>query len=205
MRLAGMIIIGTLVVGAQSCSVWRWMEGKPSRQPINATVEEMNLDEKAILAEVDQLKNATLIGEDDEAEGLYDEAVHALTQRGSHIEGILIEQLNTSDNAGVRYGILNVLDAIGTRRSVEPIIETIMDPDALVAQKALFSIEAITGHQMVPETGVKDGIPAIPLNENGGEAEALQTFTTWHGQNGQNLYDNWTSWWGRNKDTVKIE
>ena len=82
---------------------------------------------------VGKLAAAKTMIESAEDEATFEEAKSALILMGSNIQGVLFEELASSDDWGVRYGIVHVLSAIGTQRMVEPLIAVLDDPEPQVA------------------------------------------------------------------------
>jgi outer membrane murein-binding lipoprotein Lpp len=176
-------------------------EDQPFRIIDQATFEEDEIKDE--IAKLAAIKEA---GTDPEADADYEEAKAVLIQRGAGIQSILFEELAANEDWGVRLGIVHVLDSVGTKRMVEPLIERLTDPHHRVAFKAMYSLRGVTGHQVVPEFGEVDGIPAIPQPAQGFDPKAqMQLFSEWHAMNGNRLQDKWSAWWAINANRVDIE
>ena len=88
--------------------------------------------------------------EDPDREVAYYDAVKALIKEGSAIESQLIEVLATSNEWGQRYGVIEVLNAVGTRASIPMLIESLADDHAIVSLKALSLLRVLCDHREVP-------------------------------------------------------
>jgi len=119
----------------------------------------------------------------------------------------LLEALRGSEFWGVRYGALDVLDAVGDRDCIEALIETLADEQPLVALKALYLLRHMTDHREIPEAGVAEsGLPAVPDPVAGDPVDMHeQLWNIWHGQHGELLQKSWTYWWTQNKLKTSIE
>ncbi len=164
-------------------------------------------DRPALLADIAALGNVKDLSDPDKASPYY-KAVEALIGRGSRIESTLIETLGGSDDWGVRLGTVEVLKAVGTRRSIEPLMGALEDPHPLVALNADYLLRALTKHSVIPAAGAPavDGLPPVPVRaetELGLDADEKR-WATWYAQYRVKLHENWRTWWNANKATVVV-
>ncbi|MDA3962988.1 MAG: HEAT repeat domain-containing protein [Planctomycetota bacterium] len=146
--------------------------------------------------------------EDPDAEAVFNDAVQNLTLRGSSIEPLLIEALAGSEDWAIRYGVINVLDGVGTRSSVEPLIAVLDDNHYLVALKAMYLLRVICDHQEIPNEGVSaNGLPAVPpANPDDLDVDAwMKSWIRWHDKHGTALRETWAEWWRVHSGRVIIE
>lgn len=154
-----------------------------------------------------QLANAKTMREDVDAEVKYEEAKQELIAMGTGIQGILFEELAGSKDWGVRYGIVNVLSAIGNRRMVEPLIAVLDDPAPEVAWMAMQVLQVVCNHQMIPAAeseAVEGGLPPLPQGDGDGASQE-RLWHTWHALNGRQHRELWERWWDENQHRVRIE
>lgn len=185
------------------------------RDPIVFDPEaEVRREERAEAAEeIDRLAAYERAHRDPDAEAAYHDAVRALTARGARIEDQLLEALIDDRRWGVRYGVINVLDSVGTHAAVPHLIDTLLDPHPEVAYKALFTLRVLTDHREIPEEGVgESGLPAVPRPSPEAIAERelaqdeaqFDEWTRWHARHGIRLHELWVAWWGANEDAVTV-
>jgi hypothetical protein len=181
-------------------------------------------DEKTILAEVQELRHGKRI-EDPSSSAIFDAAVIKLTARGTMVERYLIEALRGDEDWGVRYGVIQVIDSVGTKKSMEPLIEALEDDHPLVAQKAMYTLRVFTDHRLVPATPreadaempepatvvLEDGtevtlppIPRIAPEDYDPDAE-YRLWVTWWNQHKQDLRVAWATWYQQNSSDVVLE
>lgn len=145
----------------------------------------------------------------DEAVATYHDAMQRLIRRGSSIETKLMESLLTSTDWGVRLGLIEVMQATATKRSVSTIIQVLDDPQPLVAMNADLLLREMTKHQVIPDAGQApiDGLAApVTTDANDQDPDAtLKAWSAWHADNKIVLKQHWTDWWEKNKSTVKID
>ena len=170
---------------------------------------DLDQDRKKIRKLVQKLSAAKTMLDDPNAEAQYEESKEALILIGSSIQGVLFEELAASDDWGVRYGIVNVLSAIGTQRMVEPLISVLDDEEAQVAWMAMQTLQIVCNHFPIPkdEAAFKaggTGLPPIPVAEDSGESQE-RVWREWHAINGYMHKTVWTTWWDENKLRVRIE
>jgi hypothetical protein len=144
------------------------------------------------------------------ADARYEEVKERLIQRGSAIEPQLIEALLGSEDWGIRLGTVEVLQAIGTKRSVAPLIQVLDDRQPLVALKADYTLREMTKHREIPPAGEPtgaNGLPPVPTRDSKDLAlDAEQKlWADWHAQHKDKLKEAWSAWWEKNKDSVKVE
>lgn len=156
---------------------------------------------------IEQLATAKdLTDPDDEA--AYRDAVQDLTLRGSGIEFLLIEALTEHEDWGVRYGVIHVLDSVGTRSCVEPLIATLADPSYLVGYKAMQTLRVFTEHREIPEEGTAaNGLSAVPPAdpEDLDSESRFKPWIRWHRDHAADLRDAWLRWWKAEGAGVVIE
>ena len=159
---------------------------------------------------VEKMSAAKTMLDDPDAEAQYEEAKEALILIGSGIQGTLFEELASSDDWGVRFGIVNVLSAIGTQRMVEPLISVLDDSEAQVAWMAMQTLQVVCNHYPIPkdEAAFKaaggTGLPPIPVAADDGESQE-RVWREWHAINGYMHKEQWLKWWEVNKLRVRIE
>ena len=175
-----------------------------STEPVTSTVD----DRVAMLADIASLANAKDLKNPDH-DHAYNKALDALILRSSRIEPSLIEALAGSDDWGVRYGVVNVLKATGTRRCIEPLMGALEDAQPLVALSANNLLCALTKHVVIPTAGEppRDGLIAVPLRpENDLALDAEEKlWSAWHVQYRVALHSAWRTWWEANKATAVID
>jgi hypothetical protein len=165
-------------------------------------------DRPALLADIAALAHAKQLSDPDHA-APYHQAVDALIARGARIEPTLIETLGGNTDWGVRLGVVDVLKAVGTRRSIEPLMGALEDPEPLVALNADRLLREMLGHNVIPAAGEapRDGlapVPARPENDLALDADE-KLWAAWHRQNRVALHQAWRTWWEANRTTVKID
>lgn len=173
-----------------------------SNRPVDPEDEANEI--KALIEELSHYRSV----DDLDSEETYRNAVFELTMRGSAAEPLLVDALATSDDWGIRYGALEVLDSVGTNRSVETLIGRLNDAEPQVALKALFTVRAITAHSEVPLEGIApSGLPAIPQRapDDYEPDTEIRNWTAWHAQHGALLQATWQSWWAspENREAVR--
>lgn len=165
-------------------------------------------DRPAILADIASLSHAKKIADPDHA-APYHRAVDELIARGARIEPMLIEALGGNDDWGVRLGVVEVLKAVGTRRSVEPLMGALEDPQPLVALNADHLLREMLKHNVIPAAGEapRDGLPPVP--QRAADDLALDAdeklWAAWHREHHATLHRQWRAWWEANRTTVKID
>ncbi len=138
----------------------------------------------------------------------YDDARDRLIRRGSGIEHELIDELRRSDDWAVRYGLVEVLQATGTRACVPHLIAVLDDPEPLVAYMANQALVEMTKHSEIPGSGgtAPNGLPPVPKRDPKNldlDAEQ-QLWATWQRVHGGTLRSAWDGWWTTNKDEIAI-
>lgn len=165
-------------------------------------------DRPAILADIATLAHAKQIADPDHA-APYHQAVDSLITRGARIEPMLIEALGGNDDWGVRLGVVEVLKAVGTRTSVEPLMGALEDPQPLVALNAERLLREMLKHEVIPAAGAapRDGLPPVPARPASDLALDAdeKLWATWHREHHVTLHRNWRTWWEANRATVKID
>ncbi len=183
--------------------------GTKQKDP-DAQALERDIQDLAKVRIYEELKNVK--GKEDDADkaiAAYHEAMRRLTLRGAAIENRLIELLLGSDDWGVRLGAVETMQAVGTKRSVSPLIQVLTDAQPLVAMNANLTLEEMTKHKVIPETGkpAVDGLPPAPAAD-AGELDPdvyLKRWAVWHAENKTKLQQAWSAWWEKNKTTTKID
>jgi hypothetical protein len=195
--LALAVVLALIVSAGCSGSVGRVAAGKPSREPLHAVGEEKedHIDAKKVNRLINELAKGKTLGKDPTADTDFDDAVQKLTTQGAAIEKVLIERLGTDPDWGVRYGILHVLDSVGTRRAIPAILPCLRDEEPIVAFKANATLEGMTGHQIIPTAPVAgDPFPPIPASSGVADTD-LAAWASWYGLHGEELGRRWQQWW----------
>jgi hypothetical protein len=165
-------------------------------------------DRPAILADIARLAHAKKLSDPDHA-APYHQAVDALIARGARIEPMLVEALGGNDDWGVRLGVVEVLKAVGTRRSIEPLMGALEDPQPLVALNADYLLREMLKHSVIPAAGeaARDGLPPVPQRPAGELALDAdeKLWAAWHQEHRATLHRVWRTWWDANRATVKID
>jgi hypothetical protein len=165
-------------------------------------------DRPAVLADIAALGNAKDL-KDAGKTAAYHQAVDALIARGSRVEPTLIEALGGNDDWGVRLGVVEVLKGVGTRRSIEPLMGALEDPQPLVALNADYLLRALTKHTVIPAAGEppRDGLPPVPQRPAGElELDADEKlWAAWHREHHTTLHRVWRAWWDANKAMVVVD
>lgn len=147
--------------------------------------------------------------EADKAIATYHEAMQRLTRRGAAIESQLIEALGGSEDWGVRLGVVETMQAVGTKRCVTPLIQVLTDSQPLVTMNANLTLQEMTKHQVVPEAGkpAVDGLAPMPVADPKelDPTVHLRSWSAWHAENKVKLQQAWSAWWEKNKATAKVE
>ena len=140
----------------------------------------------------------------------YEESKEALILLGSGIQNVLFEELASNDDWGIRYGIVHVLSAIGTKRMVEPLIAVLDDPEPQVAWMSMQVLQVVCGYYPIPD-GPEDmkalgasGLPPIPVGSDDGLSQE-RLWGEWHAINGYEHKAVWDRWWQQNQQRVNIE
>jgi len=199
-----LLVLLALVMTSSGCSDQRDDELFSSPSEKKDDPERMAL--KRDLLELSKSKDP----DDLEASAKYEDAKQRLIHRGSTIEAPLTEALLGSDDWGIRLGVVEVLQAIATRRSVMPLIQVLDDVQPLVALKAEYTLREMTQHREIPPEGEPtgaNGLPPVPVRDPQDldmEAE-LKLWTTWHAQYKTQLRAAWSDWWEKNKDKTRID
>jgi len=143
--------------------------------------------------------------DDPAAEAQFYEAKDELTKMGAAIEPQLIEALNGDEDWAVRFGVINVLDSVGTKESIDSLIDALDDVHPQVAQKAMYTLRGLCDHQEVPEQGIRNGLPAIPRGEADDLDADYRAFIEWHRENGNLLHERWSTWWRENHGEIQLD
>ncbi len=151
---------------------------------------------------------------DTKASKRYDDTVQSLIRRGSAAESELIDALRRSDDWAVRLGIVEVLQAIGTRACIPHLIAVLDDPEPLVAFRADVTLQELTKHSEIPKvtkdpspSPAANGLPPVPLRDPKDlEMDAeRRMFAAWHKEHGRALRSAWDRWWSENKEQINLE
>lgn len=181
-------------------------------------------DEENIRSEIQELRHGKRF-EDPASSAIFDQAVIKLTGRGTVVERYLIEALRGDEDWGVRYGVIHVIDSVGTKQSMLPLIEALSDDHPLVAQKAMYTLRVFADHQVVPPTPLaaddempepatyvlEDGsditLPAIPpVSSEDYDSDAdYRQWVTWWNDHQDALRNAWDTWYKQNSTDVKLE
>ncbi len=135
----------------------------------------------------------------------YSDAVAQLTDYGARVEPYAFEALSSSEDWGIRYGALEVLDSIMISKSgMELLITAMGDANALVAMKALWSLRALSGRETY-ETGRND-LPADPAYAEGMSSTDYETlWRRYFLDNGPALQKAWRIWWTKNQESFNLD
>ena len=165
-----------------------------------------NIDDDEVKEQIALLSNGQHT-QDPDAEARYTLACEKLIKMGAGVEPHIIFELKNSKDWAVRLGCIEVADAVGTIRCVEPFIELLNDPHPLVAQKAMYSLRVFCGHRIVPDAD-SPGAPVPPIPRRGPNEpieKDYQLWSKWHEKNHKVLHRSWTEWWKAHKAEVKVE
>lgn len=160
--------------------------------------------------DIQALDNAARMDRDPDAEADFWNAVQSLTNHGAVAEPYLLEALAGDPKWAVRYGTIHVLDSVGTRDCVEPLIRVLDDEHYLVSFKAVHTLRVLTDHRIIPESADNaspNGLPPVPAADpDDYQADAaIQPWIRWHLKHGMQLRDQWLEWWSANGSKVGIE
>jgi HEAT repeats len=191
-----LIVTGVLLLGAcrdpgvQSTFDPKVYEDPAEAKKVHALIQRMQAFEQA---DADPGKEADYVKVRDE-----------LIPKGNVIQPQLIEALNGDPSWGVRYGAIEVLNAVGDKKCVDSLIAALTDAHPQVGLMSLYLLRQLTAHRIVPETGTSpEGIPAVPRR---GEGEALgrdyELWVQWRDRHGPALQRAWRDWWEVNKNKV---
>ena len=170
----------------------------------DAKVYEDPAEAKKVHALIQRMQAFEQAEADPAQEADYVKARDELIPKGNVIQPQLIEALNGDASWGVRYGAIEVLNAVGDKKCVDSLIAVITDPHPQVALLAEYLLRQLTSHRIVPETGASpEGIPAVPRRA-GGEplARDYELWEQWHAQHAAVLQRAWRDWWAVNKNKV---
>lgn len=158
---------------------------------------------KAHIAELAMRKN----GDDPDSEFRYNEACRALIALGSAVEPHIIFELKNSDDWGIKLGAIEVAVAVGSKKSVEPLIDCLSDANPLVAQAAMYAIRVFCEHRIVPDVDSPGApVPPIPRRKEQDPMEKdYELWVEWHKDNHKRLHRAWSEWWNAHKAEVKVE
>jgi hypothetical protein len=165
-------------------------------------------DRKAVQADIATLSKGKDLTDPDNMVA-YHRAVDALIGRGARIETSLTDALTGSDDWGIRLGAVEVLKAVATRRSIEPLLGALEDPQPLVALNADHLLRGLTKHRVIPDAGqpAVGGLPPVPARDPKDlrlDAEE-KVWAAWHREHHAALHRAWRTWWEANRATVVIE
>jgi HEAT repeat protein len=147
---------------------------------------------------------------DIEASATYSEARDRIWQRGSKVEPTVIAALGKDPDWSVRLGLVEVLQHIGSKASVDALIGVLDDPQPLVALQADMTLRAMFRRSEIPPRGAStgaNGLPPIPeRDESDLELDAeTRLWAEWHKANGARLKAAWAAWWQANRSTASVE
>ncbi len=142
---------------------------------------------------------------DAKAAKAYDEAIRTLTDRGAAIEPALIDHLRRSDDWAVRLGLIEVLQATGSKACIEHLIAVLDDPQPLVAHRANATLEELCQHQEVPRKPGNGPLKPVPAPAGLALDAEERAWAAWHATNKDALKAAWGSWWDAHRDQVVIK
>jgi hypothetical protein len=160
-----------------------------SEDAIRAAIAELRVGERAAM-EVD-------------AELAFEDQIEALKKRGVSIEPILIEELGASESWGVRLGIIEVLEGLGTKACVGAMLGALQDEHPLVAWQALQWLEVVLDHSETPATPTPEH-PLPPLPRDCAAADWHGNWCEYRRRYGAVLHQRWTAWWEKNRDSIDV-
>lgn len=205
MRLVLFLLVPALVTGCISST---GRSSDPGRG-LGATAEEQQKNEAETRADI-AILSAGKTPDDPDASAACDLARERLIARGSTIETLVWEALVSSPDWGVRLGCVEVLQAIGTRASVEKLMAVLDDPEPLVAFHADVTLRVMFDHREIPAAGQPIGtnqlppVPVRPTGDNDPEADR-KLWAAWHAQHGKTLRASWEAWWKTAKSRAVID
>lgn len=171
------------------------------------TPAERERERKAIQADIAQLAHGK-DHNDIEGSAKYSDAVAKLTSRGARIETDLIEALGGTEDWAVRMGTIEVLQSVGTKKSVDHIISALKDDHPLVGLYADRTLRGMLKHRVIPETGTGprglEPLPARPANDVALDAEE-RIWAEWHRKHHVALHEAWKDWWAANREKTKVD
>ncbi len=170
--------------------------------------EKRDLKLKEIRKEIDTLGDGR-DPNDVEKDVRADRAKNLLIARGTRIEPQLIEALGAHEDWAVRVGVIEVLEALGTRSSIEALITATGDEHPLVALKADKLLEVMCQHREIPTAaegvGANDLPPFVgPAADDLALDARERAWATWHGANRESLRKAWSAWWATNRTTAQL-
>lgn len=157
---------------------------------------------------VDQLVAQLASGRDPtdaKASKRYDEAVSTLIGRGSAIEPQLIDHLRRAQDWSIRLGLIEVLQATGSKACIEHLIVMLDDEQPLVAHRANATLEEFCQHQEIPRTAKSGPLAPVPKPTDLALDAEERVWAAWHGEYKHALKIAWQSWWDANRDQVEIK
>ena len=201
----GMIASCLVVMGMNGCA----QSAKRGEDMSPFNTDSYAADEEEIKAEIQTLRQGKYM-DDPSSSAVFDDAVLKLTARGTMCERYLIEALRGDEDWGVRYGVIHVIDSVGTKHSIPALIEALKDNHPLVAQKSMYTLRVFCDHQIVPEVGTEveaGSLPPIPAPEaNDFERDAeYRQFSKWWHQHKEALYQAWDAWYDQHQTDVVLE
>ncbi len=185
--------------------------GRDDPLSYNSTLSESSKIEKGIAEAKRDIAELAKGKDPDDLQGSvdYDQARDRLIARGAAIQATLWEALKTSTDWSIRMGIVEVLQAVRTKPSTEPLIAVLDDPQPLVAMRADHALQFMYDHREIPKAGEPtgaNGLPPVPLRaEDDFDRDAdLRIWSEWHRVNGKQLKEAWQNWWKANRDTAVV-
>ncbi|GDY11845.1 hypothetical protein LBMAG53_07230 [Planctomycetota bacterium] len=206
MRLVPFLLVPALMLSGCISSTGRSTD--PGRG-LGATAEEQQKNEAETRADI-AILSAGKTPDDPDASAACDQARERLIARGSTIESLVWEALISSPDWGVRLGCVEVLQAIGTRASVEKLMAVLDDPEPLVAFHADVTLRVMFDHREIPTAGQPIGsnqlppVPVRPATDNDPEADR-KLWAAWHAQYAKLLRAAWEDWWKTAKSRAILD
>lgn len=158
-------------------------------------------------SEIDRLVAQLAEGKDTadaKASKRYDDAIAALIGRGSAIEPNLIDHLRRSNDWSIRIGLIEVLQAVGSKACIEHLIVMLDDAEPLVAHRANATLEELCQHQEIPRKATTGPLPPVPKPTELALDAEQKVWATWHAQYKDALKNAWLSWWDAHRDQAVI-
>jgi hypothetical protein len=183
--------------------------GCQDREVIKSGVEAAaDKEAKAIAKDIAALK-AGAKPEDPELSAAYGETIQRLTQRGSAIESSLIDALRADPDPAVRIGVIEVMQSVGTKASIDHLIAVLDDPVPLVSWHAEITLRVLLKTRQIPEAGkpANGDLPPIPARAASDVALDAEEriWAAWHAEHRVALKAAWERWWAGNRANVKLD
>jgi len=207
LRSIALVLLGVVVVAQAGC-IFGDHNAREGLFEGQGSLSEDEIEE--IEEDIQKLGNASDMERDPDAEAEFWDAVQRLTAHGAVVEPYLLEALAADEDWAVRYGAIHVIDSVGTKDAVEPLIRSLDDEHYLVSFKAVHTLRVFTDHREIPESAedaVDGGLPPVgEVDPDDLDVEAgLKPWIRWHLQHATALRDAWLKWWGEHGHHVAVD